>query len=343
MNKIFWTLQIIGWGIPSTLNTWGKLSSNTGINDKYIILEGLVFFVSGIICSTLFRHYLKHNISFIKFRKADVIKLIFGLLVFATVFTLLMLSLVAVYNLLNDSAYELSQFIIFVSFLNILTFLFFWLALYLLIKITVRMRLERVESLQLQAELKESQLNTLKGQLNPHFLFNSLNNIRGLMLEDVYKARDMITRLSEILRYSLNKDNIDTISISEELQMVDNYIALSKIQFEERLQYDSEVKETLLNNKIPPMVIQMLIENAVKHGIANQHKGGLVTLKITENDKTLQIQVTNTGQLLKPGGTTKVGLKNIEKRLKLLYQDNASFSLSQQDNEVFAMIKLPLS
>ncbi len=173
-------------------------------------------------------------------------------------------------------------------------------------------------------------------------MFNSLNNIRGLMLEDVEKSRDMITRLSEMLRYSLTKNKIDTIVLKEELEMVDNYIELSKIQFEDRLRFSSQVDEKLLNVEIPPMIIQMLVENAIKHGISNLRNGGNISLSISESKKQLIIKVSNSGVLTESKSTTKVGLDNIKKRLALLYKDEASFFLKAEDNTVIATIKLPL-
>ena len=100
--------------------------------------------------------------------------------------------------------------------------------------------------------LKQAQLNTLKGQINPHFMFNSLNNIRGLMLEDVERSREMLTKLSEMLRYSLTKASNNAIALSEELEMVENYIELSKIQFEDRPHYQESVAaETFITSNTP--------------------------------------------------------------------------------------------
>jgi LytS/YehU family sensor histidine kinase len=200
-----------------------------------------------------------------------------------------------------------------------------------------------VEKLELKASLKEAELNTLKGQINPHFMFNSLNNIRGLMLEDVSKSREMLTKLSELLRYSLTKNATDKILLSEELEMVHNYIALSKIQFEDRLIYKENIEVTINEIEIPPMLIQLLIENAIKHGISSQTNGGIVTLKIFKNNNNLHIEVKNTGELKLSKNTTKLGLQNIKKRLFLLYGEQASFSLSQEKNNVIANIVIPLN
>ena len=123
-------------------------------------------------------------------------------------------------------------------------------------------------------QLKESQLNTLMGQLNPHFLFNGLNNIRSLMLEDVDKSREMLTNLADIIRYSLLSHKNTKTTLEEELEVVSRYIELAKIQYENRLQYVCEVDESLLNHEIPTLLIQLLVENAVRHGIDRSVEGG---------------------------------------------------------------------
>jgi LytS/YehU family sensor histidine kinase len=197
--------------------------------------------------------------------------------------------------------------------------------------------------LELESTLKESQLNALKGQINPHFMFNSLNNIRGLILENPAKSREMITRLSEMLRYSLTKSEINTIALEEEIEMVENFIAISKIQLEDRLQFVTEIAEDSKRLQIPPMIIQMLIENAVKHGISQLKEGGVVFLKIKMENAYLHIEVNNTGQLSQEKSTTQMGLKNIQRRLRLLYGETATFELNEIENQVIAKIVIPIS
>jgi LytS/YehU family sensor histidine kinase len=206
----------------------------------------------------------------------------------------------------------------------------------------VELNKSRETRLELESNLKESQLNTLKGQINPHFMFNSLNNIRGLMLEDVTAARNMLTSLSETLRYSLTKSESNSIALEDELDMVKNYIELSKIQLESRLQFESFIDENSLSTQIPPMIIQMLIENAIKHGISNLIEGGKVSLSTEIKKNKLRIEVVNTGILKQSENSTQLGLKNIKRRLDLLYGESATFSLNELENQVVATILIPL-
>jgi LytS/YehU family sensor histidine kinase len=153
----------------------------------------------------------------------------------------------------------------------------------------------------------------------------------------------MLTKLSEILRYSLTKNNVNDIPVREELEVVDNYIDLSKIQFEDRLEFVKEIDSDTLDLRIPPMVIQLLVENAAKHGIANLKNGGRIVLTIKRADENLVIEVRNTGKLKISKDSTQLGLKNIKQRLKLLYADNASFNLEEISDEVVANIKIPMA
>ena len=342
---LFWALQIVGWGIPSFLNGYGKyLTSSDKLTKKYILIETLLFFLLGVFWSTIFRNYIKSFLESLDTLKKESIKVVVAYFTSSVAYagSLIGLSYLA-YNLIHEKALDAKNHIMMVStFLNIFLFILFWALFYISIKTIINSKKRRIEYLQLQSSLKDSQLNTLKGQINPHFMFNSLNNIRGLMLEDVEKARDMITRLAELLRYSLSKSSDSTIKVKDELEMVNNFIELSYIQFEDRLTYKENVDQNLLTQEIPPMIIQMLIENAIKHGISQQKKGGIVTLDIFEESKNLCIKVANTGQIEKGKSSTKIGLKNISDRLQILYGNNASFNLNETEDKVIAHIKLPL-
>lgn len=340
-TTLFWILQFLGWGIPVVINASAKYN-RPNLSNTYIIAETLLLIISGILASSLLRRFLKRNITFNKFNKKEWKYILIGYIGASLLYATLMFLALPINNVLNDNAKTPSTLIIISTIINAFIFILFWLILYLSIKLTRQYRSNQIKNLQLETALKDSELNTLKGQINPHFMFNSLNNIRGLMLEDVEKSRDMITRLSEMLRYSLTKNKVDTIALKEELEMVDNYIELSKIQFESRLQFTSQIDNTLLNVEIPPMIIQMLVENAIKHGISNLREGGSIHLSVSEAKKQLNIDVSNSGTLVKSESSTKVGLQNIKKRLALLYKDQASFHLKAEQNTVIATIKLPL-
>lgn len=338
----FWLLQLFGWGFLVSIQLITKLNFAESINKTYILLEGLLIFSSGIIISTLLRYYLKKHIKLNETKKINYVKIIIAFFISSLAFSSLMFVAIPIYSNYHDKPLEVNSAFILSQIINSLFFFFFWIILYFVIKLILRYNQNNVERLKLKTSLRESQLNTLKGQINPHFMFNSLNNIRGLMLEDVEKSRDMITRLSEMLRYSLTKNNLDKIALSEELEMVENYIELSKIQFENRLIFNQKVDSKILNCEIPPMLIQMLIENAIKHGISNLPNGGEVSLSINKEETDLIIEVKNTGKLITDKTSTKVGIENIKKRLHLMYREKSEFSLTEKDENVIARITIPL-
>ncbi len=311
----------------------------------------LYFFLEGIICGSLawalsifILFCYERFIDFANLQKKSVYNL-------AGVFVaMLFLYNVLIWPLLNLASMCATQKKVHLTFFMKLTnvpyfttIFTIWIFVVTAIKLYHYFNQVKLNQLQLESSLKESQLNTLKGQINPHFMFNSLNNIRGLILEDTTRARDIITRLSEMLRYSLTKSDVNTIQIKEELQTVDNYIEISKIQFEDRLQFKMSADTDTLNLAIPPMVIQMLIENAVKHGISNLKSGGEINLVIYRTEVYLYIIVTNSGSLSIGKGNTKLGLENIKKRLVLLFGTNAHFSLLEKDTFVEAKITIPLA
>jgi len=343
---LFWTLQIVGWGFITTANVWSKMYFVPEDKSKaiYFFIEGLIFIILGIGLTTLLRNYLKRIDFIANQNQKNYIKVFIAYALSSWFFAIvLLICAYFAFEYINERPMKISGIEIFSTVLNTAIFLFFWIIFYIGIKSLARLRKNKIDRLKLETELKDSQLNTLKGQLNPHFMFNSLNNIRGLMLEDVDKARNMLTRLSEMLRYSLNMNKVDAIRISEELEIVDNYIALSKIQLEDRLVYEQDVKEELAQIKIPPMVLQMLVENAIKHGVSNQKNGGKITLIVTDDHDKIILQVNNTGTLKTETDSTRIGLNNIKKRLELLYGNEANFTLKEVENEVHAIIQIPVN
>lgn len=344
-NLVFWILQFGGWGFLNLLSVFILKEVSTEFL-LYSVLGGIFI---GVFSTSVLRWYLKKNIFFDEFGWKDLIKIVVSTLISATIFGILNMIFGYLYVKIGPSmtsdelqiikVYDSKWLIVFSSLFNICA----WVICYLGIKLLLKFNSNRIERLELNTNLKQAQLNTLKGQINPHFMFNSLNNIRGLMLEDVEKSREMLTKLSEMLRYSLTKNNVDGIAVEEEIEMVDNYIALSKIQFEDRLQFEKNIENDTLQFQIPPMIIQLLIENAAKHGISNLKEGGKIKLIIRKKESGLQILVINSGKLEISKGSTQLGLKNIKQRLKLLYGDKATFSLDEISSEVVAEINIPIT
>ncbi|MEM6807238.1 MAG: histidine kinase, partial [Bacteroidota bacterium] len=178
----------------------------------------------------------------------------------------------------------------------------------------------------------------------PHFVFNALNNIRALILEDPQKARDMLLNFSDLFRYSLKHSDQVKVELAEEIEIVNQYLELLSIQYEDKLSYEIELDDSLDKIQIPPMVLQLLVENAVKHGISQRKEGGTIKINISEKASELRIQVENSGRLKKGnklGEKLGVGLKNISSRLELIYNGKASFQIYEEQESVIAQLNIP--
>ena len=218
-----------------------------------------------------------------------------------------------------------------------------WMSVYVLWHYIEFTNTEEIKKVRLETMIKELELKTIKSQINPHFIFNALNSIRALVDEDPQRARQAITELSNILRSSIQVDKVEITSLEKELDIVKDYLALEYIRFADRLKVVYEVDSKTLSHQIPPMMLQTLVENAIKHGLSKQP--GDCTIKIVsnlENDKLVLI-VQNTG-LLQPSEKDGFGLQSTRERLNILYRGQAIFELYQcEPNEVTAKLVIPIS
>jgi len=200
------------------------------------------------------------------------------------------------------------------------------------------------KALKYEASMVQIELNNLKSQLNPHFIFNALNSIRALVDENPVKCKQAITQLSTILRSSLASDKKGLTKFDDELKIVRDYLGLESIRFEERLKTDFDIHPESYDYFVPPLMIQTLVENGIKHGISKLTPGGIIQLKTIVIKGRLKIQIRNSGQLLNGVKRNKkgIGLKNTQQRLKLLYGDEAAFRIvNENDNFVLTEIVIP--
>ena len=211
-----------------------------------------------------------------------------------------------------------------------------WFCVYFIYHAFERLRRMQLEQLRLAASVKEAELRALKSQVNPHFLFNSLNSLRALIDEDAPRARESVTRLANMLRYSLQSGQQETVPLEEEIRIVEDYLALELIRHEDRLRVTWAVADDVRALSVPPMLLQTLVENAVKYGISTRREGGEITIAAALEGEDLHIRVSNPGDLATPpsataakaGSSTGVGLRNASERLQLLFGDRARLSLT---------------
>jgi LytS/YehU family sensor histidine kinase len=228
---------------------------------------------------------------------------------------------------------------IFTSFI----YLFIWNCIYFIYHYVSESRKNQFDNLKLEALVKSLELKTIKSHINPHFIFNALNSIRALIDEDPIRARQAVTGLSNILRSSMQSDQLEIITLEKELDIVKDYLALELIRFEDRLRVAYQIDEDTLDNPIPPMMLQTLVENAIKHGIGKQIGSGEIMISAQEQNNFYQIRVVNTGKLDMQDGHEGFGLQSTSNRLKLIFGDRASFQIIQLDEtHVEAKAIIPL-
>lgn len=193
-----------------------------------------------------------------------------------------------------------------------------------------------------EARLKEAELQFLRGQINSHFIFNAMNNLRALIRENPDLARERLTQLASLLRAVLQANNSDLIPLSEELKLVRSYIDLEQLQYEKRLQVSIEVDETLNERLVPPMLIQTLVENAVRHGIARTPEGGCIEIRVQREGDQLLVAITNPAPGLGTGTSGHgIGLSNTRKRLHNIFGEKATLDLRQLQEKIIAELTLP--
>jgi hypothetical protein len=219
-----------------------------------------------------------------------------------------------------------------------------WLCIYFFYQLFDRYNRLQIEQLRLAAAVKEAELRALKSQINPHFIFNSLNSLRGLIEENPDRARQAVTQLANLLRYSLQSGQMETVAFDDELRVVNDYLALEQVRHEERLRLRLDIAPGALQCPIPPMLLQTLVENAVKYGIAPRREGGEIAIIARRERDSLRLQVTNPGTLSTGNGSTGVGLRNAADRLRLLFGDRATLNLREEPPGcVVADVVLPLA
>ena len=231
--------------------------------------------------------------------------------------------------------------ILLASVVNGWILLMLWSLIYFGVHYFWSYRKAEVDKWKLEAQAETARLKALKLQLNPHFFFNSLNSVRALIAEDPDRAQRMVTRLARLLRSTLQADDMKTVTLEEEFDTVRTYLELEKVRFEDRLQSRIEVDEEACSHPVPFMLVQTLVENGIKHGVARCQGGGVITVRAGVAEGALRICVTNPGTLdTEEGGT---GLANARERLRLLFGTDASLTVENADAEtVSATAVLPV-
>ncbi|OXA98610.1 hypothetical protein B0A75_14290 [Flavobacterium oncorhynchi] len=196
-----------------------------------------------------------------------------------------------------------------------------------------------------EEEKKSMELKTLKNQLNPHFLFNTLNNLYTLTLKKDDKAPEVIAKLSEILDFVLYRCNEDYVSIEKEIALIENYIALEKLRYSENRLDISFTKDIQESNKISPLIVLTFIENAFKHGVINETEKASIRLKLESKKQQIIFSIENTkpqNDFAAISNKSKIGLINVRKQLDLLYPKKHKIEIRETQTHYTAKLCLTL-
>ncbi len=346
-KKLYWILQVLGWTAYTVVQIVAGFFSGALITAQNTVnSKGIAFLVVEAVLSFLLTHYVR---TFIKRRnwlgfplrkllvRVMAISLVMGVMLY-----IIRIPIFFALNLFKlNVSFDPAQ-ITALIFIYSLIF-FFWLLIYFAYHYFYRYN----ESLKYENLSKEIELSHLKSQINPHFFFNALNSIRALVDEDPEKSKNAINYLSGMLRHALSQDKTSFTKVRDEIKTVKAYLNLEVIRFEERLKVSYDLDPDCNDILIPPMMVQTIVENSVKHGVAQLIQGGIIEIKTALINSYLVISVRNNGQihqniqeLSSRGG---IGIKNTIKRLEILYGEKASFDIYNQDAyHVISVIKIPL-
>ncbi|MGI9545242.1 MAG: sensor histidine kinase [Cyclobacteriaceae bacterium] len=334
-NKIYWICQVGGWLTYALLNLFVFALTEEPVTLNRILGHFLLAVIY-IMITHGYRYYIIRW-GWLKIISLRLIPKVLGTIVLLSIITSVVIFLQT--QLLEHVSQDITQAFLVEFFITFILYLL-WSLIYFMYHYFEKYR----SSLKYEAAINEIQLQQLKSQLNPHFIFNGLNSIRGLIDEDPKKAKQAINQLSNLLRNSLGMDEKRLVGFQEELNTVQDYLDLENVRYEERLKTNIQVHPDSNKFEVPPLMIQTLIENGIKHGIATLKEGGTLELTTDVTKSHMTIRIRNSGQY-QNGKTMNVGgygLANTKKRLKLLYGDKASLKIfNESDQFVMTEVRIP--
>lgn len=339
----YWACQIAGWTLLACLIMYIQyMDTKSELNEKALYFI-LIYAIVGMLVTHLFRFILKRYDIVNKPNDKSFIFIIIGFIAtcFAHSLILEAISLISPINKPEEYKFEWKFF--FISTLYVATVIAPWTLAYYIYHYYERTQKQTFDKLKLETTVKELELQTIKNHINPHFIFNALNSIRALVDENPQRARTAITELSNILRSSMQSEKLKTVPLSRELHIVQDYLALEHIRFEDRLRIEYEIDADTLEQPVPPMMLQTLVENAIKHGISKRLDGGEVKVISQFRENWHELVVLNTGVLDALPNKDGFGLSSTTDRLKLLFGKDATFTIrNAPNNMVECKVQMPV-
>jgi hypothetical protein len=341
-RRDYWLCQFGGWGAFIVIAILSSSDGDFDVSQRFAAAKTFCI-VTGFILSHGWHALLKRSNWLDRTGDMPIGRLISGLLVLAV---LQLGSLLLADLLFRDGQLvrDRSTGPILYALLVILWFGVFavWTLCYAIALIRRRARNAELEKLQLEVSVKEAELRALQFQINPHFFFNSLNSIRALVYQDPPAAANAISQLAGMMRQRLQAGEAGTIALGAEMASVSAYLGIEKLRFDERLQVSIDIPPDLALTPVPPMVLQTLVENAVKHGVERMVAACQVRISAAlGEDGLVRVVVRNQGRLAASSESTRLGLSNAARRLALQCGPLASCVLEEEEGWVRATVTLP--
>ncbi|QWX82967.1 histidine kinase [Cellulophaga sp. HaHaR_3_176] len=346
-KNLFWVLQFIGWGFLSMFI--GYVGGTDDSLVEVLIIELAIMFI-GILSTSALRWVLNKIAPLEKFNIYSALKVLAAIAIVVSIIPMLSYyfgyftaSIVRYFigdiDAFKNSSPSKSGYGKYVFYFILIGG---WTVFFYIIKLLKKSLKLRIDRLQLKDQVKQAQLNTLKGHINPQFIFTSLNNIKGLMLEDVTKSRAMLTTLSEMLRYSLTKNNINSVKLEDDLEIAENYILILNIEGKNRFTVTYDIAKETEQLNIPPMLLTNLIELATRFGVLNLKQDGTIKLQTELRENGLKISIIHNGkaEISKPRQVLETTIKQ---RLKLLFGVNEFVYMSNFEidkNTIWVLLPL---
>ncbi len=338
----FWLLQLCGW-LPFYCLLLPLFGDNYFLSSNSLLFASSITFLA-ILGSLLLRKLLSFYNNKVKKNSLWIVIILFATLPAAMVVAGFHQAFWFVIELLFSGLKPLYQSQPYSVISGLVWFVYvFWSSLYLLFTNQEKLSQAIIKQQKLELLVKENKISRLLEQLKPHFMFNTINNIRALILKDTDSAREMLSSFADIMRYQMNSDNDALVTLEDELAFVLEFIELHRLQLGKRLNFIQDIDRSLLTHFIPRMALQLLVENALKHGFSQSAKPANLIITITyepqsNNSQAWFLSVQNNGTIEDKKPVSGIGLKNLQERLTMAFDNNARFTLTEKNELVEAKI-----
>jgi two-component system LytT family sensor kinase len=339
-NVLFWSLHAAGWAGYGLSQYFGALLYENPSGYTRIIV---VASIAGFVLSAPMRYIYR------RLWNRPPLERIVGVLAtcYLTALPLRILINLSLIKFIDPEWHPSSVFELSGGTLSTTYLLVCWSVLYFGIKLYEAQRTQEEAMFRAVALAQEAQLKMLRYQLNPHFLFNTLNAISTLILDNQNrKANHAVTRLSEFLRYTLDQDPMKKVTLRQEIEALNLYLGTERLRFGERLRLEYAIEEPALDALVPSLLLQPLLENSLKYAVSARETGGMVRIEGRTREGLLELAVIDDGPGLRegalPGERRGVGLSNIRERLAVLYGERCRFAVLNSNPGLRVEMALPL-